>query len=68
MNKTLIIREEQDIKQALKAVDALLVLWDIDQHLRGEYKHNDNEAAYEIREKLHEIMADHGVDLEDLLE
>ena len=63
----LIIKDPKEIRRAVKATDALMVLWDFDQYLRGEYKYNDNEAAYELREKLSLLLDDHGVNLEDLL-
>jgi len=63
----LIIKDPKEIRRAVKATDALMVLWDFDQYLRGEYKYNDNEAAYELRERLSLLLDDHGVNLEDLL-
>ena len=63
----LIIKDPKEIRRAVKATDALMVLWDFDQYLGGEYKYNDNEAAYELRERLSLLLDDHGVNLEDLL-
>ena len=71
MNDTpmqLIINDRDDIKRAIKALDLCLCLWDIDQHLRAEYKYGDNEAAYAIRERVREIMNEYDINLDNLIQ
>ena len=62
------ITDPEDIKRAVKALDLCLCLWDIDQHLRSEYKYGDNEAAYAIREKVYEIMNQYDINLDSLIQ
>ena len=64
------LNEQDDIlahKRCVKSLDMAIALWDIDQYLRTESKYKDNEIAYEIREKFHEIMTDHGLNFDDLI-
>jgi hypothetical protein len=64
------LNEQDDIlahKRCVKSLDMALVLWKVDQYLRSESKYKDNEIAYEIREKLYEIMSDHGLNFNDLI-
>jgi hypothetical protein len=64
------LNEEDDVlahKRCVKALDMALALWDIDQHLRSEAKYKDNEVAEEIRERLHEIMSEHGIIFDDII-
>lgn len=51
----------------LKATDLCGCLFDMDQYLRNSLKYDANPPSLEdAREKLHEIMRDHGVILDDL--
>jgi hypothetical protein len=64
------LNEEDDImahKRCVKSLDIALTLWEVDQYLRSESKYKDNEIAYEIREKLYEIMTEHGLSFNDLI-
>jgi hypothetical protein len=64
------LNEQDDVlshKRCVKSLDMAIALWDIDQYLRTESKYKDNEIAYEIREKFHEIMTDHGLNFDDLI-
>jgi hypothetical protein len=64
------LNEQDDIlahKRCVKSLDMAIALWEVDQYLRGESKYKDNEIAYEIREKLYEIMEEHGLSFNDLI-
>jgi hypothetical protein len=64
------LNEQDDIlahKRCVKSLDMAIALWDIDQYLRTESKYKDMAIAYEIREKFHEIMTDHGLNFDDLI-
>jgi len=64
------LNEQDDIlahKRCVKSLDMAIALWEVDQYLRGESKYKDNEIAYEIREKLYEIMTEHGLSFNDLI-
>ena len=52
--------------RAVAADDMASVLWDFDQYLRGEAKYKGDEVAEKIRDKLWEIMNEHGIDLDVL--
>lgn len=63
--------ERAEHKRAIQATDAYLVLWDLDQELRQKLKYSEltgeREIAYsEIREKLHDLLSNYGVNLDDL--
>jgi hypothetical protein len=60
--------------RAVKSTKLAISLWDIDQYLRGQIKHAPDsmpkevyDALQETRDKLHEIMSDHSIDLDELL-
>jgi hypothetical protein len=59
--------DEPEFKLALMGSSYHSVLWDLDQELRSDLKHNDSltdqeyEKVKSIREKLHELMHEHGV-------
>jgi hypothetical protein len=64
------LNEQDDVlshKRCVKSLDMAIALWEVDQYLRSESKYKDNEIAYEIREKLYEIMSDHGLTFNDLI-
>jgi hypothetical protein len=58
--------------RAIKATDMAVVLWDMDQYLRGLIKYGEldgpvDEALQEARDKLHQLMSERVVDLDELL-
>ena len=68
--------DEQDDKmahmRALKATNMALALWDMQQYFRGKLKHgelsNDADSALSnARDILREIMSDHSIDLDELI-
>ena len=64
------LNEQDDVlahKRCVKSLDMAIALWEVDQYLRSESKYKDNEIAYKIREKLYEIMSDHGLSFNDLI-
>ena len=66
--------DEEAHKRAIKSLDLALALWNMDQHLRSETKYAPDtihpeayKALSETRDKLHEIMSDHNIDLDELI-
>ena len=58
--------------RAIKATDMTMVLWDMDQYLRGLIKYGEldesaDKALEEARDKLHQLMSERVVDLDELL-
>ena len=58
--------------RAVKALDMALALWDMQQYFRGKLKHgelsNDADSALSnARDILREIMSDHSIDLDELI-
>jgi hypothetical protein len=58
--------------RAVKATDMAVVLWDMDQYLRGLIKYGEldesaDKALEEARDKLHQLMSERVVDLDELL-
>lgn len=66
--------DEEQFKLATKAMDWWSVCWEMDQWLRSQYKYmpdkeyseDKNDAYYEARQKLSEIMAENKVSLDDI--
>ena len=65
--------ERTALSRALKATDAYLVLFDIDNFLREKIKYAPDDVKQEVldayqavRDKLHEILTERSVDLDDL--
>lgn len=64
--------EWKDAVNALKVNSWTNTVWELDQWLRSEYKHNDkrdekeSDAFYECREKLREILAENGLNMDDI--
>ena len=56
--------DSSEYKLASSAPDFFLVLWDFDQWLRSEIKYNDKDYQG-IRDKLHEVMYEHSICLDD---
>ena len=60
--------EYDDLRQHLSAPDAVSVLWDIDQHLRGIIKHGPGghvaDALQGVRDLLHQSCSERGVTLD----
>jgi hypothetical protein len=62
--------DEEDalgLRRAINATRAYLVLWDMDQWLRGKLKHEAaGKEMEECREKLWAVMEENGVSFNDL--
>jgi hypothetical protein len=59
--------DQQEFYRATKALSMALAIWEFDQYLRGEYKHNENEPAYAFRNKFREFLADNDIDIDKVL-
>ena len=58
--------------RCVKAVNMAIALWDMDQYLRAKLKHGELEdgaygALSHARETLRDIMNDHSIDLDELI-
>jgi hypothetical protein len=65
------LNDPDDVKahlRAIKSTDMAIAFFEIDQFLRSESKYNDNQIAFALREKIHNIMSNHGVDLDELID
>lgn len=56
--------ESEELESALKGGNWKMLVWEFDQYLRSEYKHNGNESFYSIREKLREMISDSNLSLD----
>ena len=66
--------DEAAYMRAVKSTKLAIALWDIDQYLRSQTKYAPDsmppeayDALLGARDKLHEIMSDHSIDLDELL-
>ena len=73
--KILIIRDELEIKQAVKVNDILMVISEFDQWLRNEAKYNDRHYETDepgehgkktVRDILRELLYDNGINMDEL--
>ena len=60
--------------RAVKSTKLAISLWEIDQYLRGQIKHAPDTMSSEVygalqetRDKLHEIMNDNSIDLDEFM-
>lgn len=60
--------------RAVKSLDILLVLWDLDQELRGNIKYAPDEMSedkyntyQELRDSLHQKMIEYDVNFDNLM-
>lgn len=67
-----LVEEREEFDLAANGHRWSFSLWDLDQWLRAQMKYNDHNmteeeySAYEkCREKLHDVMQDHGVSFRD---
>ena len=58
--------EEHEALRMLKSLDMALVLWDLDQWLRGQIKYYEKNYQ-EVRDELYRTMEEHGIDLDELI-
>ena len=62
-------------KRAVKSLDLVLALWDMDQYLRGLIKYGDDieltdeqyKTLEETRTKLHQILSEYNISFDELL-
>lgn len=53
--------DKDDFNYAHNGFNYYMALYEMDQWLRSEYKYNDNEPMYKVREKLNQIINDNNV-------
>jgi hypothetical protein len=64
------IEDKEEMETALNGWKWKMLVWDLDQHLRSELKHNDTltgeayEAVEKIRETLYELKNEIGLKLD----
>ena len=56
--------DRDDFNYANNGFNYYMALVEMDQWLRSEYKYNDKEELYEVREKLREIILENNVKIE----
>ena len=56
--------DRDDFNYANNGFNYYMALVEMDQLLRAEYKYNDKEEMYEVREKLREIILENNVKLD----
>jgi hypothetical protein len=56
--------DRDDFKYATNGFNYYMALVEMDEWLRSEYKYNDKEEMYEVREKLREIILENNVKIE----
>ena len=53
--------DKEDFDYANNGFNYFMVLTEFDQWLRSEYKYNEKEEMYEVRQKLNEIINENNV-------
>ena len=56
--------DRDDFNYANNGYNYYMALIEMDEWLRSEYKYNDNEEMYQVREKLREIILENNVKLD----
>ena len=59
--------EREEMLHAIHGIDWYCVVWDFDQWLRNEHKHNEREEIFieEARQKINDLTALYGINLND---
>ena len=56
--------DQEEFNHATNGFNYYMALVEMDEWLRSEYKYNDNEEMYQVREKLREIILENNVKLD----
>ena len=56
--------DRDDFNYATNGFNYYMALVEMDEWLRSEYKYNDKEEMYEVREKLREIILENNVKID----
>jgi hypothetical protein len=56
--------DQEDFNYATNGFKYYMALVEMDEWLRAEYKYNDKEEMYEVREKLRQIISENNVKLD----
>ncbi len=68
MKTTLVFNEDEHIEldQALLGSSLSIIIWELDQWLRSEQKYHQRESidTTELREKIRDLLNEHGVTFE----
>lgn len=56
--------DQEEFNHANNGFNYYMALVEMDQWLRAEYKYNDKEEMYEVREKLREIIFENNVKID----
>ena len=61
--------DESELQQVLHARDVWLAIWALDQEMRSDLKYSDKELkdTEHWRERLHEILGDHGCSIDAMV-
>ena len=60
--------DNTDYRQAVHASDMCSFLWDFQNYLRNQWKHDGTDNIEVIYEKWHEMLNDNAIDLDQLIE
>ena len=60
------LKDVENHARMLKATDLCTCLWDIDQWLRAQIRHGNKNEYEPVRDKLHELMNENGINLDQL--
>ena len=56
--------DREDFNHATNGFNYYMALVEMDEWLRSEYKYNNNEEMYEVRNKLRQIISENNVEIE----
>ena len=56
--------DQEEFNHATNGFNYYMALVEMDEWLRAEYKYNDKEELYEVREKLRQIILENNVKLD----
>ena len=56
--------DQEEFNHATNGFNYYMALVEMDEWLRAEYKYNDKEEMYEVREKLREIISENFVKID----
>ena len=60
--------DQQDFHRATRALNMAVAIFEYDQYLREQYKYQEKEEYFEIRETFREFLTNNDIDIDRLLQ
>ncbi len=62
-----LLEEDVEFKWCINGYKTASIIWELDQWLRSEIKHQDKNEYQSVREKLHELIQDEDLTIDSIM-